>query len=350
VPAGTAERTADAEAVNPKRRSAGIHVAGIAVVLALLAGITFASLAYGSGYVPLGRVWEVLWHSDNSADSIVMHDLRIPRTILGLAVGAALGVAGALIQAVTRNPLADPGILGVNAGAAFAVTCGIAFLGLDGVRGYVWYAMAGAAIASVAVYVIAAGGGKGATPLRLTLVGMALGAVLLGSTRAIGLLDPATYDEIRFWEAGTIADRPPETLGAILPFVLVGLVIALICARPLNALALGEDAATSLGAKVGLVRAGSLLAIMLLCGGAVAAAGPIAFLGLMVPHVVRWIFGPDQRWIIVYTMLLSPSLLLGADIIGRFLISGELPVGVVMALVGAPILILLVRRSKASGL
>lgn len=349
--AGDARAAANpAGAARSRGTGVSLHVAGIAFALVLLAGVSFASLAYGSGYVPLGRVWEVLWHSDNTADSIVMHDLRIPRTLLGITVGAALGAAGALIQAVTRNPLADPGILGVNAGAAFAVTLGIAFLGLDGVGGYVWYAMAGAAVASVAVYAIAAGAGKGATPVRLTLVGMALGAVLLGATRAIGLLDPSTYDEIRFWEAGTIADRPPETLASVLPFVVAGLVLALVCARPLNALALGEDAATSLGARVGLVRIGCLVGIMLLCGGAVAAAGPIAFLGLMVPHVVRWIFGPDQRWIIVYTLLLSPSLLLGADVIGRFLVSGELPVGVVMALVGAPILIVLVRRSKASGL
>ena len=332
------------------RRAAARHAVFLAVSVALLAGIVAASLFSGSGEVAAGRAWQVLWSPDDSAASIIVHDLRVPRTVLGLVVGMALGVAGALLPAVTRNPLADPGILGVNAGASFAVTLGIAFRGIEAVSSYVWLAMAGAAIASVMVFGIAAGGGKGATPLRLTLVGMAFGSVLLGANRAIGLLDSSIYEQVRFWEAGSVADRPPETLTSVLPFIVAGLVIALLCARPLNALALGEDSATSLGARVGLVRGVSLLAIMLLCGGAVAAAGPIAFIGLMIPHVVRWIIGPDQRWIIVYTMLLAPVLLIGSDVLGRFLVSGELPVGIVTAFVGAPILIILVRRERASGL
>lgn len=343
--------TPDTKAKAPGRRGRlSTHALFSLLAVVLLVGMCAASLSFGSGHIPADRLWEVLWNRHSTPESIVMHDLRIPRTLLGLVVGMALGVAGALIQAVTRNPLADPGILGVNAGASFAVTLSIAFLGTAAVSSYVWFAMAGAAIASFMVFVIAAGGGKGATPLRLTLVGMALGAVLLGATRSISLLNENIYDQIRYWEAGTVADRPPETLTSVLPFIIVGLIIALLCARPLNALALGEDAATSLGAKVGLVRLVSLVAIMLLCGAAVAAAGPIAFIGLMIPHVVRWLIGPDQRWIMIYTILLAPVLLIGSDVLGRFLVAGELPVGIVTAFVGAPILIILVRRERASGL
>ncbi|HJE90337.1 MAG TPA: iron chelate uptake ABC transporter family permease subunit, partial [Dietzia timorensis] len=192
------------------RRAAARHAVFLAVSVALLAGIVAASLFSGSGEVAAGSAWQVLWSPDDSAASIIVHDLRVPRTVLGLVVGMALGVAGALIQAVTRNPLADPGILGVNAGASFAVTLGIAFLGVEAVSSYVWLAMAGAAIASIMVFGIAAGGGKGATPLRLTLVGMAFGSVLLGANRAIGLLDSSIYEQVRFWEAGSVADRPPE--------------------------------------------------------------------------------------------------------------------------------------------
>lgn len=197
-----------------------------------------------------------------------------------------------------------------------------------------------------------AGGGRGApTPVRLTLVGIALAAVLTGMSQTLALLDVQTFDRMRFWGAGTIADRPEGTLAAIAPFVLTGLVIALLVAHPLNALALGEDLARTVGARTGGTRLLVVVAVTLLCGAATAAAGPISFVGLMIPHAVRWVTGPDWRWILAFSAVLAPVLMLVSDMIGRLVVlPGELQVGVVTAFVGAPVLIVLVRRARARAL
>lgn len=321
------------------------------VGLALLALTCLLSLAIGAKDIPFGTVWDALWSSDNVGDHIIVRDLRIPRTILGLLVGVALGVGGALIQAMTRNPLADPGILGVNAGAAFAVALAVGVLGFTGIWAYIWFAFAGAIVVTVLVYALGSVGRGGATPIRLTLAGVAIGAVLTGVTTGLILLDPRAFDQMRYWNAGSIAGRGLEVSGAIAPFVIVGLVLAFVIARPLNAVAMGDDLARSLGANVNRTRVIGVIAVTLLCGAATAAAGPIGFVGLMVPHVARWIVGPDQRWIMAYTVVGAPILLLLSDVIGRVIIRpGEMQVGIVTAFVGAPVLIFLVRRGKASGL
>ncbi|MBA4021940.1 MAG: Fe(3+)-siderophore ABC transporter permease [Gordonia sp.] len=324
---------------------------GWLVGVALLALVCLLSIAIGAKDIPFGTVWDALWSYDNSGDHIIIRDLRIPRTVLGLLVGMALGVGGALIQAMTRNPLADPGILGVNAGAAFAVALAVGVLGFTGIWAYIWFAFAGAVVVTVVVYALGSVGRGGATPIRLTLAGVAIGAVLTGVTTGLILLDPQAFDQMRFWNAGSIAGRGLDVSGAVAPFIVVGLVLAFVIARPLNAVAMGDDLARSLGANVTRTRVIGVIAVTLLCGAATAAAGPIGFVGLMIPHIARWIVGPDQRWILAYTLVGAPILVLLSDVIGRVIIRpGEMQVGIVTAFVGAPVLIFLVRRGKASGL
>ena len=327
------------------------RAAGLFVVIGVLAALCLVSIAVGTEYIPLGRVWHGLFFADGSPQSVIIRELRLPRTVLGLVVGMALGVAGALIQALTRNPLADPGILGVNAGAAFFVAIAVGVLGLSGIDAYVWFAFAGAALAACAVYALGSMGRAGATPIRLTLSGIALGAVLGGITSGMLLLDPDAFDRMRFWSAGSLAGRGVDIVISTAPFIALGLILAALVARPLNAIALGDDLAQSLGARVIRTRVIGVVAVTLLAGAATAAAGPIGFVGLMIPHLVRWFVGPDQRWILIYTVFAAPALLLLSDVVGRLVIRpGELQVGIVTAFVGAPALIVLVRRTRASGL
>lgn len=327
------------------------RLAGLLLSACLLALVLLISIAVGSKNIPLAVVIEALWSNTGQGDAYVIWDMRIPRTVVGLCVGIALGIAGALIQALTRNPLADPGILGVNAGASFFVALGVAVFGVTSVSGYVWFAFAGALVVTVAVYIIGSAGRGGADPVQLTLAGVALGAVLGGVVTAMVLINPQAFDQMRNWNAGSFAGRGWDVLLPVLPFLVLGLVVLTVTASALNAIALGDDLARSLGANITLTRVSVIVAVTLLAGGATAIAGPIGFVGLMVPHIARWIVGPDQRWIIAYTMLLAPSLVLAADILGRIVVRpGEFPVGIVTAFVGAPVLILLVRRKKASGL
>ncbi len=318
----------------------------------LLAALSLASLLFGARLLsPAAAVDAFLSYDAGSAEHIILRDYRLPRTVLGILCGAAFGVSGALIQAATRNLLADPGILGVNAGAAFFVTLAVGLLGFQSIDAYLWFAFLGAILVAVAVYALGAAGRDGPTPVRLVLAGVALSAVLGGIGSAITLLDPRTFDSMRFWSIGSIAGRDMEVVKTVAPFIGAGLVIALIAARPLNAVALGDDLARSLGANIWRARLLTVIAVTLLAGAATAAAGPIGFVGLMVPHVVRWFTGPDQRWIIPVTMIYAPVLLLAADIAGRLvLFPGELEAGIVTAFLGAPLLILLARRKTVSGL
>lgn len=334
-------------APRPGRRRA----LGLIILLALFALALVLSIAYGANPIPVPDALRGLLHRDSSEASVIVRTQRIPRTIVGIAVGAAFGVAGALIQAITRNPLADPGILGVNAGAGFAVTVGVGLLGVSSITGYVWFAFIGAAATTVGVYLIGSMARSASSPVTLVLAGVALGAVLNGLSSLLQLLDEDTFQSIRSWGLGAI-DRTSlaETLG-VLPFIVVGLVIAILLSGSLNSVALGDDLAASLGTSVVRVRILGILAVTLLAGGGTALTGGIGFLGLMVPHVVRWIVGPDQRWIIAYSILLAPTMLLGADVIGRVVARpSELEVGIVCAVIGAPVLIALVRRRKVSGL
>ncbi|MCC2030918.1 iron chelate uptake ABC transporter family permease subunit [Microbacterium allomyrinae] len=328
----------------PPRRALAVTLLAVALVLACI-----ASIFLGSQRLSPLEVWEGLLGTDPQS-ALIVRDMRIPRTVIALGVGAALGIAGALIQGFSRNPLADPGILGVNAGAGAGIVAGVAFAGASGALEYIWFAFTGAALATLLVFVIGSAGRGGADPLRMTLAGVALGAVLAGITGGISLLRPQVFNEMRTWAAGSLQALTSD-VNTVLPFIVVGLAIAFALGPSMNALALGDDLATALGSHVMRTRILSIVAVTLLCGAATAAAGPIGFIGLMVPHAVRWLVGPHQVWILVGTVLGAPLLLIVSDIVARLILpTGELSVGLVTAFIGAPVLIALVRRRKASGL
>jgi iron complex transport system permease protein len=318
------------------------------VVLVAAAGL---SVMVGANPMSPGTVLDTVLGGGTDESRYLVWDQRIPRTAAGLAVGAALGVAGALIQAFTRNPLADPGILGVNAGAAFFVAVGITFFGVTSPFGYVWLACAGALVLTVGVYVIGSAGGEAAGPVRLTVTGVAIGAVFAGLTTGLTLTHPDSFDRMRGWSAGSLLERGFDVVLPVLPLVLLGLALALVAAPGLNSIALGSDVARSQGVDVRRTRLAVLAAVTLLAGGATAVAGPLVFVGLVVPHLVRWTVGTDQRWIVVGSLLLGPALVLLSDVLGRILVlPSEMPVGIVTAFVGAPVLIILARRRSASAL
>jgi iron complex transport system permease protein len=339
--------TVSAATEPPRIRRAVARRAGLGVALAVLAFAALLSLAVGARSIPLAEVVDALLHGGDSQDVAIVRDIRVPRTLLGIVVGAAIGVAGALMQALTRNPLADPGLLGVNAGASAAVVIGLAF-GIVGVTGSVWFAFAGAALATVAVYGIGSAGRGGPNPVRLALAGTAISAALTALIYGVALSDERLLQQYNFWSVGALGGgRGRAQLDAILPFVALGALIAVALARPLNALALGDDSARSLGTRVGWTRAGGAGAITLLCGAATAAAGPMYFLGLTVPHAGRALCGPDQRWVLTYSAVLGAALLLIADVLGRVLVRpSELQAGVVVAVIGTPVFIALVRRKR----
>ncbi|GHJ57938.1 iron ABC transporter permease [Nocardioides sp. OK12] len=330
-------------------RPASRHLVTVLGLLVLLVVALAASLALGARDVSPAQVWAALVDpvaGDN--DHLVVRDLRVPRTLVGLVGGAALGVAGALMQGVTRNPIADPGLLGLNSGASLAVLVAISGLGVTSASGYLWFAFAGAALAAVVVYGAASLGFEGVTPVKLALVGAAFTATSTSLITVLLLADTQALDDYRFWQVGSLANRPLDVLLTVLPFVLVGLALALAAGRVLNALALGDDVARGLGQDVARGRLLVVLAVVLLCGSAVSMVGPIAFVGLAVPHLARALVGPDHRWIVVLSALLGPVLLIAADVVGRLVVRpGELEAGLVVALVGAPVLLLIVRRSRA---
>ncbi|AZN41090.1 FecCD family ABC transporter permease [Paenibacillus albus] len=328
------------------------RITGFIIALILLAAAVCLSLMIGAKRLSIETVWQALFSNTDSYEHRVILDSRLPRTLLALAVGPAFGLAGALIQALTRNPLADPGILGVSAGAAFAVAIGVGVFSVGTLSGYVGFALVGAMAATIIVYIIGGGAGKKApTPIQLTLAGVALGAALSGITTAMTLMNSEAFSRMLNWTVGTLTRKSIGDIWIVLPLLVIGAIAALIISPALNAIAFGEDRASSLGVNITLIRIVGLIAITLLAGGATAIAGPIGFLGLMVPHCVRWFVGPSQPWIFLYSLAIAPLLLLVADVIGRVVISPtEVPVGIIMGFIGAPILIILVRRRSASKL
>lgn len=347
----TASAPGEPESGAPPAAPPARRAIGLAAILGALALAVVLSLAFGANPLSAGQVWHGFWAHDRSEASSIVWSLRMPRTMVGILVGAAFGVAGALIQSLTRNPLADPGILGVNAGAGFAVTVSVGVFGLTSVSSYVWFAFVGAAAATVLVYLIGTAGRGSVSPVTLVLAGVALGAVLSGFSTMLALLDPVTFAAVRDWGLGSIAFTTLDEALRVAPFLVAGLLLALLLASSLNSLALGDDLATALGTRVIRTRVLGVVAVTLLAGGGTALTGGIAFVGLMVPHIVRWFTGPDQRWIIAYSALAAPVLVLLADVVGRILgRPGEIEVGIVTAVIGAPVLIALVRRRNASGL
>lgn len=318
-----------------------IGLSGLVVLIAA------ASIAVGANPLSPGEVWHGLIDPSGDEASIIVNSLRVPRTILGLVVGSALGIAGALMQGHTRNPLADPGLLGVSDGAACGVVVAVYGLGVNDLHGYLWFGFTGALVASVAVFLIGGVGRGGHNPITLAIAGVAIGALLKGVTATLALFDSRALDAYRFWAVGSLSGRPRDMTVQILPFILLGLVATVVNLRGLNAISLGEDVAKALGHRILLTRVMGIAAITLLTGSAVAAAGPLAFVGLVVPHAARAITGPDHRWLVPVAGLLGATLLLATDVVGRMVARpGELVVGTALAFIGAPFFIALVRRRK----
>ncbi len=318
---------------------------GLFISLGVLLALCLLSLALGSAKIAPGTVGDALFHYDaTSADHVIIRTLRLPRTLNALLVGAALAVAGALMQGITRNPMADSGILGINAGAALAVVAGVYFLRLASATEYAWAAFLGAAAAVFAVWLLGSAGRGGPTPLKLTIAGAAISAMLGSATTAILLFNQRTAEEVRFWMVGSVAGRDLSMVLSIGAYIVLGLAGALIISRQVTTLALGEEVARGLGANVALIKGCAAALVVVLAGASVAVAGPIAFVGLVVPHALRFFVGVDYRWITRYAVLHGAIFLLLADILGRIVARPqELPVGVMTALFGGPVFIWLVR-------
>jgi iron complex transport system permease protein len=324
----------------------------ILVICILLLGIcTLASLALGSRLVNAQELIDGLFRPEIDSYEANVVRKRISRTIFSLFCGAALGVSGALMQSVTRNPIADPSILGVNTGAALFVVCGIAFLHINAANQYIWLALAGAVITASLVFGIGSMGQGGATPLKLILAGAATSAAL--SSLVVMIILPRSYamDQFRFWQVGSVGSGTWSAIAIFIPFLIIGISIAIITAPALNALVLGDDVATGLGVRTEILRLVAALASVILCGATTALAGPIAFVGLLSTHVMRLILGPDLRFVIPMSAMAGAIILTISDVCGRLIGSpGELEVGVVTAFIGAPLLILLAIKSKVSSL
>lgn len=332
---------------------------GLGVLLLLVVSGTICSFLYGARSIPAEDAWAALRDlpaTSSSPEEVpvnqrVVAELRLPRTILAIIVGAALGVAGALIQGHTRNPLADPGILGISSGAALSVVASYALLGISAPWATAVVAFLGAIAATALVFGLASAGRATVNPLTLVLGGAALSAVLSAITSAFVLTSENNLDRMRFWTVGSLAGRDMNIALSVLPFVVLGLILAFATGPQLNILNLGDDVAADLGINTAAARLGGMGIIALLAGAATAAAGPLGFIGLVVPHIVRALTGPDYKWILPYSALAGAALLLYADVVGRLIARpGELQVGIVLAFVGAPFFIVLIYRKKVATL
>lgn len=328
------------------RRSQKLRLLGLGISIVLLIGCLLFSIMLGAADVDLGTVWRSITAFDGSTNHLIITTVRLPRVLIALAVGAALGVAGALMQGLTRNALADPGILGISTGAAFTVVATTLFLGTASIQVYTWAAFVGGAIAAIAVYTLGSLGRSGMTPLKLILAGAVLSYLLSALTTGILVLNQRTLDEIRFWLAGSVAGRDLNILLPVLPYLCVGLVIAFSMGKQITALTLGEEIAKGLGLRTGWIQLTASVVVVLLAGSAVALAGPISFIGLVIPHIVRFWVGVDYRWILPYAAVWGAILLSLADLAARLVIKPqEIPVGIMTALVGTPFFIYLARSS-----
>ncbi|MFG3320149.1 FecCD family ABC transporter permease [Streptomyces sp. NPDC048171] len=334
----------------PVRRPARVRVIWFLALAAVLLAVMTASLALGSRDVAWSDVWSALGGAEHTLEEAAVAK-RVPRTLLAVTVGAALALAGAVMQGVTRNPLADPGILGVNMGASLAVVIAMAHFGLASVSGYIWVAMTGAALTAGFVYAVGSLGRGGATPLKLALAGAAISAALASLVTAVVLPRNDISDTFRLWQIGGVGGASYAQLGTVLPFLAVGFVLCLASARALNSLALGDDLAAGLGERVALVRATTALGAVVLCGASTAVAGPIAFVGLVVPHTCRLLVGVDHRLLLPFSALGGAVLLTAADVVGRIVARpAEIDVGILTAVIGAPFFIHIVRRQKVRSL
>lgn len=314
--------------------------------------VIFISLRVGSLPVSIYDLWNSIFHfSGDVYEQVVIRTLRVPRTIIGIGVGAALAVSGASMQAITRNPLGGPSILGINNGAGFAIVCAVYLFNIGDPKIYIWFAFLGAIITATLVFGIGSIGRNGSSPTKLALAGVIISTLLSSWMTAMLLLDKQTLDIVRFWLAGSLSGRDLTTFYTVLPFLIIGITGNMLLANQLNILSLGDETAKGLGMKTNVIRFLIIIFVVLSAGAAVAAAGPIGFIGLAVPHIVRTFSGSDYRWILVFSLILGPIFLIGADILGRILLNPtELQVGIVTAFIGAPFIIVLAQRGKINSL
>lgn len=326
-------------------RSAPVLLLGLVVCFGLLLLALLVSIAFGAASIEAGDVWDAIFAFDpNSTQHLIIRTLRVPRAAVGALVGAALAVAGSIMQGLTRNPLADPGLLGIETGAALGVVGAVFFLGISSLSIYALFAFAGAAITATVVYGLGSLGRGGPTPLKVTVAGAAVTALLSSFTTAMLILSQQTLEQVRFWLAGSVANRDLPLLLQSAPYIVVGLVLAMALSRQITTLSLGDDIAKGLGVNTGWIKGLSAIATVLLAGGSVAVAGPVGFVGLVIPHAVRFLVGVDYRWIVPYAALVGAIFLILADVAARLVLRPmELPLGVMTALIGGPFFIYLVR-------
>ncbi|TMV45844.1 iron ABC transporter permease [Paenibacillus mesophilus] len=305
-----------------------------------------ASVLAGAVHYNWSVAWNAAFHYDDAVmEQVIVRTTRMPRAFIAAAVGASLAIAGALMQTLTRNPLASPSVLGVNAGASFLVVLAAILFSVSSMQVLMWFAFAGAALGSVIVYMLGSLGRDGLTPMKLVLAGAAMAALFSSFTQGILVLNKQGLGTVLFWLTGTIAGREPDALIVFLPYMLLCWAAAWFIARDLNVLTMGEDTAKGLGQKTAWLKAGAGLIILVLAGGAVAVAGPIGFIGVVIPHIARFMCGPDHRWVVPYCAVLGALLLVSADLAARFImIPEEVPVGVMTALIGAPFFMHIARR------
>ncbi|WP_209305474.1 iron ABC transporter permease [Blastococcus sp. CT_GayMR20] len=328
------------------RRPGSVRLLWLLAVLAVLVAVMTASVAVGSRDVGWSDIVAALGGSPENIGQAAVTK-RIPRTLLAVVVGASLGLSGAVMQGVTRNPLADPGVLGINMGASLAVVAGLAWFGLFSSTSIIWTAITGAALSAVFVYAVGSLGRGGPTPLKLALAGAATSAALTSFITAVALPRGDIAESVQSWEIGGVGGATFDSIGTVLPFLAVGSAVSLLSARSLNSLALGDELAAGLGERVAVARGVAALGSVLLCGAATAVAGPIGFVGLIVPDLCRLLVGVDHRWLLPFSALTGACLLTATDILGRIVARpSEIDVGIVTALVGAPFFIAIVRRQK----
>lgn len=325
------------------------HAAILLILIGVAVGLTFVGFFVGSGDYTIADAWHALFNTGDPTTLEVIRNNRVPRTLLALFVGIALGAAGTIMQGLTRNPLADPGILGVNAGAYFAMVVATVTFGITGTTGYMVAGVIGAFLAATLVYFVGSRGMSGTSPEKLVLTGVAAGSIFSGIGFGLTMIHPKSFDTIRSWQVGTLDGRGWPEVSAVWILILAAAVLSMILIPYLNGLALGDDRAQALGIPVRRVRLAGFVLLTVLCGTATAALGPITFVGLMVPHVVRILFGPDNRWLLPVSMVVGPIVMVGSDLVARVATASEPPVGMVTAFIGAPVLIALVRRKGGTG-
>jgi iron complex transport system permease protein len=326
-------------------KTRGIKIVGLILGLFLLLIVMCASLVYGYA----DTSWKMVWYSfhgyDGSNEHIIIQTVRLPRTLIAATVGASLAIAGALMQALTKNPLAEPYIFGVNAGAGFFVVLAVTLFSVSSLQVFTWIAFLGAALAAFLVYFISSFGREGLTPMKLTLAGAAIAALFSSLTQGFLVINELALDQVLFWLAGSVQGRKLEMLTGVFPYLLAGWIGALLVAGKINILMMGDDVAKGLGLKTGTIKMFMAIFIILLAGGSVAVSGPIGFVGLVIPHLARFLVGIDHRWILPYSAVLGGILLLLADICARYVVMPEeVPVGVMTAMIGTPFFIYIARR------